>query len=377
MQLVVDEDIIYVKQAFSQYGDVTYLPGREISNQSLRNCDVLIISSNTKVNKVLLENTPVQYVGTVTSGMDHIDIEYLNKANIHLDNAHGINTNSVVEYITASLLDIVNSRDLTLNKLKAAIVGCGEIGSKVVSMFGSLGLEVTKIDPPLQRASLDISYSSFSEVFSSDIVSFHVPLITEGIDTTYHYLNEYNIHKLKKNCILINTSRGDIIDNNALLNLLEKRPDITVVLDVWENEPNINIELLKHVYIATPHIAGYSTDARIKSTKIIHDKFCQFIQVEPNWSPEFPKLISGKYFVNTELDFAYAIHSAINKAYFVKEDDFRMRNIIKETYPAKFFDLLRIKYPVRRECSNYSLILKPENNKLKSVLESLGFKIIE
>jgi len=265
LKIVADENIPQVYDAFKEYGNITLMPGREIANKHLKDIDVLLVRSVTKVNEQLLTKTNVKCVLTATTGTDHIDLNYINKQGIFFQSADGSNTISVVEYTVSAIIDItINKIKKPVNEISVAVIGYGKIGSRVYDILSTIGYKVIKIDPPLQRKNLDITFSNFNDVFSCNILTFHVPLDHNSQDATYHYLNEFNLPKLTKNAVIINTSRGEVIDNQALSKFLNDNKSITAILDVWENEPNIDTELMNKCYIATPHIAGYSFDAKIK-----------------------------------------------------------------------------------------------------------------
>jgi len=262
VKLIVDDKIPYIADFFGQYGDIVYLPGEKISHADLQDADILLIRTVTQINEALLKNTSVQFVGTVTTGTDHIDIDWLSKNNITLATAAGANSEAVAEYVTRCVDALKIPQQIV-----AGIIGCGRIGRIVATHFQRRGCEVLCYDPLLTEQS-SFHFTSLEKLISeSDLISLHVPLTKNGLYPTFHLLNEKLIKKMKSNIILLNTSRGAVIDQAALL----QENNMTLCLDVWEDEPHISLELLNKVTIGTPHIAGYSIQAKYHATKMIYD----------------------------------------------------------------------------------------------------------
>ncbi len=283
LNIVVDENIAFAKQAFNEFGNVILLPGREITNDKLRNTQILIIRSVTQINETLLKNTPVMFVGTTTIGTDHIDLDYLKKNNIAFCDAKGCNAYSVAEYVIAALIDISVKLNFSLKDKTIGIVGVGNVGSKVAEFAEAFGMKVLLNDPPLQRNGVKKNFVNLEKILSADIITLHTPLNLTGTDKTFHLLNINNLKQIKDGAVLINTARGAVINNTDLLEVIESK-NLKVVLDVWENEPDIKIELLKQVLIATPHIAGYSLEGKINGTKIIYNSLCTYLKIRPTFS---------------------------------------------------------------------------------------------
>ncbi|MDX9925513.1 MAG: 4-phosphoerythronate dehydrogenase [Ignavibacteriaceae bacterium] len=358
MKIIVDENINFGKEAFSTLGEVTLVNGRKVTNEQLKNADALIVRSITKVNKELLQRSNIKFVGTATIGTDHVDKNYLEENNIAFADAAGCNSQSVTEYVLAAISQIYNKNGLTLSGKSIGVIGVGNIGSKVARLFSSLGLRVVKNDPPLQRkAERELAtndYFSLDEAIACDIITCHVPLNFSGEDKTYHLIDESRLAQLKPGTLLINSSRGPVIDNDALLKRLQSKKDIFTVLDVWETEPNINTELMKMTDLASAHIAGYSYEGKVNGTTIIYNKLAQFLGVEPVYKvPENP--VSDNIIELTgDETFEEKIEKIISKSYQITLDDRNLREA-----PDRF-DQLRKEYRIRRELSNY--IIK-ENGK--------------
>ncbi|MEJ2194482.1 MAG: 4-phosphoerythronate dehydrogenase [Ignavibacteriaceae bacterium] len=377
MNLVVDENIVLAKEAFGSFGNLLLINGRKISNELLRDADILIVRSITNVNKGLLTNTKVKFVGTATIGTDHIDTDYLTREGVEFSDAKGCNSNSVAEYVITALMRIAVGNKFSIKNKTIGIVGVGNVGSRVVEFAEALGLTALKNDPPKERANIGSGYSELDEILKADIVTLHVPLNLTGTDKTYYLLNENNLSDLKQGAILINTSRGPVIDNDALSNIIDKK-QLKVVLDVWEGEPLINTELLKKVKIGTPHIAGYSLEGKVNGTKMIYDSLRKFTGSNSDWKPLLPQVNENEIeppLAGTEEE---KLHFVFNKIYNIKNDDSLLRRLLtmKENGTVTYFDKLRKEYAVRREFENYTLKVKDDESDFNDLLRILGFKLI-
>jgi len=376
MKLVIDENIASAKQAFNQFGEILLTNGRNICNDILRNADVLIVRSITNVNENLLTNTNVKFVGTATIGTEHIDTDYLNKKEIVFASSKGCNADSVAEYVFTSLIKIASKRNLSLKDETIGVIGVGNIGSKVVNIAQTLGLKVLKNDPPKERAGFGTDYVSLEEALQADIITLHVPLNRTGIDKTIHLLDSKRLNKIKAYVILINSSRGTVVDNTALLNSISDRK-LNVVLDVWEDEPFINSGLLQKVILSTPHIAGYSLEGKTNGTKMIYDALCKFTANTNEWQPVFPIIEHSEIELPASKFVEQKLHFIFKQIYNITNDDVLLRGILRidEKARAAFFDKLRKEYPVRREFNNYTILIREADKHLTDLLKSFRLKI--
>jgi erythronate-4-phosphate dehydrogenase len=376
MKIIADENIPFVKECFSSIGEVITCHGRKISNAVLKDADALLIRSITKVDQNLLAGTNVKFVATATIGFEHIDIDYLEKNNIGFSSAPGSNANSVSEYITSAILNLADKYNFDITKKSIGIIGAGNVGGRVEKKAKALGMKVVLNDPPLARKTGDEKYRPLKEIFDCDIITCHTPLNTEGIDKTYHLADETFFKSMKKGTIFINSSRGKVHDTAALKNAIRSGKLTAAVLDVWENEPSIDVELLDMVDFATPHIAGYSYDGKVAGMIMIYEAFCRHFGIEITRKIEdflpAPQ-ISEIFIKNSEKK---PLLFAVSALYDIKKDDAAMRRL--KDQPAdkqgQFFDALRKNYPVRREFQNTKISVSDE--KLKSVFGLLGFKTI-
>jgi erythronate-4-phosphate dehydrogenase len=379
-KIVVDENIALGKEAFSVLGEVTLMPGRKIDNKSLMDAEALVVRSITNVNSTLLEGTPVKFVGTATIGTDHVDAEYLESRGIKFADAKGCNADAVTEYVFAALFNILSAKKIEIsNKLIIGIVGVGNIGSRVAKIAEVLGMNVLKNDPPLERIYGSKDFVSLEEILGADIITLHVPLNMEGEDKTYHLTDEKKLSVLKDNCIIINSSRGGVVDNNSLRKILKEKK-LTAVLDVWENEPSIDTELLKSTEIGTPHIAGYSFEGKLNGTLMIYSSLAEFLGEKNrsnDWLSLSPRLAENSLNLIEGMNLTESLNSLVKKAYNIRRDDENLRKIINLPVNSRssYFDQLRKEYPLRRELSNYTVKLKERNYELEKVLKAFRIKV--
>lgn len=376
MKIICDENISFAEAAFKQFGTVELLHGRKINNAALKNTDALIVRSITQVDEALLDNTNVKFVGTATIGTDHVDINYLNKKNIKFADAAGCNSDAVAEYFFTALFRILVQKDISLKNKSIGVIGVGNIGSRVVKLAKAVGLEIIMNDPPLQRKTSSKNYTSLEEALQADIITFHVPLTLAGKDKTIHLLDEKKIKSMKDGSILINASRGPVVDNTALSSLIDKKK-LNVVLDVWEHEPQVDINLLNQTLIATPHIAGYSLEGKVNGTYLIYKNFCSFLGETPTWHPTLAIPEDSVIAAKENHSIEQALDLIFSKVYSIHRDDKKMRylNELDERKRQSYFDLMRKEYPYRREFNNYSL--KSLSNKLKQILEAFRFNFAD
>ena len=267
MKIICDDKIPFLKGALEPYARVVYLPGQEISAEVVMGADAMIIRTRTICDRALLEGSSVKIVATATIGYDHIDTAWCESRGIVWKNAPGCNSSSVQQYIASVLCVLAERFNLHFKDLTLGVVGVGHVGSKVAEAARALGMKVLLCDPPRAREEGPEGFVDLNEIVSStDIITLHVPLSHEGLDATWHMFDSERISSLRPNQILINSSRGSVVDTLALKNALKARRIKAAVLDVWENEPYIDLDLLNLLTIATPHIAGYSADGKANGT---------------------------------------------------------------------------------------------------------------
>ncbi len=382
MKIVADANIPFVKECFSSIGEVTVVGGREITPSVVADADALLVRSITPVGEKLLAGSKVRFVATATIGFDHIDTDFLGGNNIGFASAPGSNANSAAEYVIAGLLDIGQRYAIDLEGRSIGIIGVGNVGGKVAKKCAAMGMAVYLNDPPLQRQTGDAKYLPLEKLIDCDFITFHTPLTFEGLDKTYHLADEKFFKSLKQRCVFVNASRGGVVDSSALKSDIRSGRLRAVVLDVWENEPDIDIELLKMVDLGTPHIAGYSLDGKIAGMIMIYKAACEYFAVEPKYDledflpePAVPELKVNPNIANDQ----DALLNAVQKIYRIDKDDTRLRRVLDK--PAEnrgeYFDSLRKNYPVRREFQNTSVIVKDTNSNLAKKLIGIGLKEVK
>jgi erythronate-4-phosphate dehydrogenase len=380
MKIIADENIPAVAQAFGTLGAVTLLPGRDLRAQDVRAADVLLVRSVTRVGRELLEGSSVRFVGSATIGFDHVDRDYLQSRAIGFATAPGSNATSAAEYVVSALLALGEREGFPLAGRTVGIVGCGNVGSRVRERLAALGCDCLVNDPPLRERGVDDDFVGLDDLLQADIISLHVPLERAGRHPTRHLFNEAVLRRMKPGAVLINTSRGAVVDNAALGALLASRRDLRVVLDVWEGEPAIDTVLLEKVALGTAHIAGYSLDGKLRGTEMIYRAACDYLGCAPRWDaaavlPPVNSLDLRGSAGGDELD---RLRDAVFRIYDIRADDERLRGLMKlppVERPAGF-DRLRKEYPVRREFAATTVILDKDAGRLGALLRRIGFDVV-
>ena len=269
MRIVADENMPLVEAFFGHLGEVVRLPGRELNRSQLANTDILLVRSVTQVDAELLSGTPVQFVGSATIGTDHIDQTFLNQQGVCFSSAPGCNAESVVDYVLSALVNLARLEDVDLWSRKVGIVGVGNVGGRLQKRLTQLGIDCLLCDPPRAEREGQAGFVALDELIEGcDTLCLHTPLTERGPHPTKHLLDEARLERLAAGGWLLNAGRGPVIDNQALLNSLNQRADLQVVLDVWEPEPEINRELARRVRYGTAHIAGYSLEGKSRGPRL-------------------------------------------------------------------------------------------------------------
>ena len=348
MKIVIDEKIPYITDALLAMGhDVVALPGVAIANVHLRDADALFVRTRTHCNAALLDGSNVRFIGTATIGYDHIDAAYCAQNNIAWTNAAGCNADAVLQYVQAVIYTWAAERSCSLQGLTLGVVGVGEIGGRVARWASSAGLRLL-LNDPLREGSGEPGFVSLATIAAdSDIITFHPTLNKDGAYPSYHLADEAFFAQMKRCCLLINASRGPVVDNAALLQAMGRSAALDVVLDVWEGEPDINIPLLNKVYIATPHIAGYSAEGKLNATNIVLRRFAQYFGCEQ----ALPLLTLPAPCPSRVVAPSFA--AACLKIYNPHADSLALK-----TAPQNFEDL-RNNYNLRREPSAFEIKIVP------------------
>ena len=330
MKIVVDDKIPYIRETICQLADETvFLSGAAITADDVRDADVLVVRTRTRCTQQLLEGRKVQLVVTATIGYDHIDTQWLQEAGIRWTNCPGCNSGSVAQYVECALLLLEQQKGLSLRQSTIGIVGCGHVGSKVKAVAERLGMQVLVCDPLLDNP----SFVSLDEIERRcEVITFHVPLTREGQYATWHMADEDFFHRLPRVPYIINTSRGEVVDNLALLQALQDGRVRDAIIDVWEHEPHPDAALLDKVFIGTPHIAGYSADGKTNADNMVIDAICQHFGLPHPGIIAPPALPDDFKYTGSPLD----LYNPMIDSQKLKAD-------------ASQFEQLRNNYPLRRE----------------------------
>jgi erythronate-4-phosphate dehydrogenase len=371
VKILVDENMPYARELFSRTGDVVAVPGRPLPEAELQDADGLMVRSVTKVNAALLAGTPVKFVGTATAGTDHIDEASLAAAGISFSAAPGCNAIAVVEYVFSSLLLLAERDGFELRDRTVGIVGVGNVGGRLQKRLQAWGVKTLLCDPPrADRGDQETFHSLDDLVAQADILTFHTPLFKDGPYKSWHLADAALLMALKPNTILINACRGPVVDNAALLEVLKMRHDLSVVLDVWEPEPDLSLDLLDKVDIATAHIAGYTLEGKARGTTQVFEAWCDFIGQPQQVALEslLPAPEFGSITLRGKLD-QPTLKRLVHLVYDVRRDDAPLRKVAAK--PGEF-DRLRKQYEERREWS--SLQVHCDDAETAAMLNQLGFR---
>ncbi|WAD27462.1 4-phosphoerythronate dehydrogenase PdxB [Pseudomonadaceae bacterium T75] len=378
MHILADENIPLVEAFFAEHGEIRRMHGRTINRAALGDSEVLLVRSVTRVDRELLEGSRVRFVGTCTIGTDHLDLDYFEEVGIAWASAPGCNARGVVDYVLGSLLALAEGEGVELAGLRYGVVGAGEVGGRLVEVLRGLGWNVRVCDPPRQVRETG-EFVGLDEILEEcDVISLHTPLILEGEHATFHLLDQARLERLRPGAWLINASRGAVVDNAALREQLAQRPDIQTVLDVWEGEPQVDVALAELCWIATPHIAGYSLDGKLRGTAQIYQAFCASRGLEPKVElaelmPETP--LRGLSFAETASpeDMLATICRAV---YDPRRDDAAFRRSLAgdDEQRRAGFDRLRKQYPPRREIDGLEIEVG-SHAQLQQIVRALGCRL--
>jgi erythronate-4-phosphate dehydrogenase len=372
MKIIIDDKIPYIEGALEPYADVVYLPGKLTTRDVVKDADALITRTRTICSREVLEGSGVKFIATATIGFDHIDTEYCNTAGIKWTNAPGCNAESVNQYIASALCSFSRRHGYSLDNKTIGIVGVGQVGSRVAKTCEILGMKVLLNDPPRERAEGASQFVSLKAIQEqADIISFHVPLNMDGIDRTHHMVNAEFLQGLANKAVIINTCRGEVFETKAVFKARQSGALQGVIIDCWENEPELDLDLLNLVDYGTPHIAGYSKDGKARGTTMSVRAISRFFGlgidlwepsgVEPPSKPVVD--LSGSEQTGNQV-----LADAILATYEIESDD----RVLREN--PQLFEQLRGDYPVRREFDSYSVKASNIDDEILQKLRKLGFK---
>jgi erythronate-4-phosphate dehydrogenase len=377
MIIAADAAIPYREEAFTEFGNLRLYSARELKPGDIRDADALVVRSVTPVNASLLDGSSVRFVAATSAGIDNVDREYLNSRGIRFAYAAGCNADSVSEYIVTALHVVASRRNWKLKDKSIAVIGAGNVGSRVARKARALGMEVLLCDPPLRDATGETDYRPFEEVLAADILTFHVPLQRKGPYPTWHMVDGSILKRLSSKQFLLNSSRGAVVDNQALKAALREGTIEGAVLDVFEGEPNFDEALLNLVDIGTPHIAGTAIDGKIRATEMTRDALCEYLGISPtsDLSSFYPESASLTPAPGTEAQ--ENILSVLLQAFDIRNADeiFRGLSGLSPEQAATGFERLRTKGPLRPEFRHFAVGLDKRQLDLAEIYTALGFQI--
>ena len=381
MHIVADENIPLLDEFMGGFGRLTRLPGRLIDRTAVADADILLVRSVTPVNAEMLADTPVRFVGTCTIGTDHLDLPGLAAAGIEVVNAPGCNARGVVEYVLSCLLTFSERATSAWQDRVVGIIGIGEVGGRLATTLQALGVETLLCDPPRVEQG-ESGFVGLDELIERcDVISCHVPLTEDGPHATYHLVDEPRLAALRPGAWLINSSRGPVIDNTALNYVLAQRSDLLVALDVWEHEPLADPQLASRCALATPHIAGYSLDGKLRGTAQIYQALCRYLQLPAELVLEqlAPRSGAGSLVLEPGTPPDWALTRALRLVYDVRDDDARLRAMLAaartDQASREGFDQLRKEYPLRRECNLLQISCAAAEPQMARRLLAAGFEL--
>jgi erythronate-4-phosphate dehydrogenase len=373
IKIIIDDKIPYIRGAFENVAEVIYLPGSKTTPEVVKDADAIVTRTRTICNEKLLAGSSVKFIATATIGYDHIDTDYCDAAGIKWTNAPGCNSKSVEQYIASTLMVLAERKGWNLSEKTIGVVGVGNVGSKVARICEIFGMKVLLNDPPRERAEGSNAFVSLPQIMSeADIITLHVPLNMKGEDATFHLGNKAFLAALKKKPVLINSCRGEVIETNAVKAALKDGQISAFVCDCWENEPDIDLELMAMSELVTPHIAGYSKDGKATGTLMSVHAISDFFGLGlKSWQPSGIELPENPMIEldGSGLSEPQLIVKAILSTYDIRNDD----KLFRANPP--LFEQLRGDYPTRREFPAFTIRAKNLDNSTLEKLAQLGFKI--
>ena len=337
MKLIIDDACYAYDEIFSQFGEIVTMAGRDINAESVKDADVLIVRSRTKVNEELLKGSSVKFVGSTVAGLDHVDEDYLQANNIKFFSAQGCNSMAVAEFVIATILNLAKKHNFNYQEKTLGIIGVGNVGSRLAAKAELLGIKTLLNDPIRQNKENLPNFVDLDTALSADIVTFHTPLTFDGDYPSYKLLNKDNFHNITDQTILFNAARGGVIVEE----IWEKTRTLENIIDCWENEPNINQNLQKTAYLASPHIAGHSVDAKFMGSFMVYKALCKFLDEKQQESiknlinPGVLTLLSDN------------LLDCLNEIYDFKQDTKAIQNL-------ENFEFYRRNYPIRYEWHHFN-----------------------
>lgn len=350
MKIYYEDSMPYASDFFTELGDCQVFSHKSINADMLADADVLLVRSTTKVNETLLaQATRLKFVGTATAGTNHVDIDYLAQQGMHFKSAGGCNAVAVAEYVLSALCIMGTKLGWDLQDKTVGIVGAGHVGSALQRKLDALGITYHLCDPPLQEAGDPRQFVAMNTIMQCDVISLHVPLVTTGKYPTEHLFDLARLTQLTDKQLLINACRGEVMDNAAALQLFEAGKKLNLVLDVWENEPDINLALIPYIELATAHIAGHTIEGKARGTEMLYQALCEYYQLPKTKDlNDYLPAVHTNLTINSQGEFWANLRELILNVYDISGDsDYFKANM----HTAEQFRYIRKHYPIRREFS--------------------------
>jgi len=395
MKILLEDTIPFGQQYLAELGDITPYAWQSLGEHDLSNVDIMAVRSTTKINAATCSSAKrLKFVTTATSGTNHMDKAWLDENGIKWGSAAGCNAVAVAEYVISVVLQAGVAGKLDISSCTVGIVGAGHVGTALAKRLDALNIQYKLCDPPLVEAGDARKFVSFEQILECDVISLHVPFVKSGVFSTGHLIDAAALAKLNASQLLVNACRGEVVDEAALLARLAAGDAPTVALDVFANEPTINIQLLDKCWLVTPHIAGHSVEGKVRGTQFIYEQICQFAAIRPaktldNFlTPVAPLKVALDSPEATQLSQS-DLTALMLSVYDVNIDDGEFRNALTQELGrlpegtsdkqivasiGHTFATMRKGYRIRRECCAYRLLLPSATSaEIKQQLQTLGF----
>jgi erythronate-4-phosphate dehydrogenase len=375
MKIYYEDSMPYAAEFFSELGECEAFSHKTVSPEMLADADVLLVRSTTTVNPQLLaKNKQVQFVATATAGTDHVDKDYLKNRNVPFTSAGGCNAVAVAEYVLSAMLVMGKKLNWRLADKTVGIVGAGHVGTALSRVLKVLGIKHMLCDPPLADAGDKRVFVGMHDIMQCDVITLHVPWVKDGLHPTQELFDETRLMQLKAHQVLINACRGEVLNNQAALDLLKQGQVLNLVLDVWENEPDINLDLIPHVALATAHIAGHTIEGKARGTEMLYQALCQHLGVRPSKTLSDYLPIAAPIQVDNQVEasgqpsFWQVVEKLALEVYDISQDDKLFKGTVND---AESFRYIRKHYPIRREFS--AIAVNAGNLPYSKAIYALGF----
>lgn len=380
MRIVVDANVPAADTTFGTLGEVIRVPGRDITAHIVRDADALVVRSVTPVTAALIESPRLRFVGTCTIGTDHVDQAALEAAGIAFASVPGCNAEAVVDQVLISLLTLAERQGWQLSERRVGVVGAGNVGSRLLHRLNAMGVACLACDPPRAEHEAAVGFHSLDALIDQcDVLCLHTPLTHAGPHPTHHLLDAQRLESLAPGTVLLNAGRGGCVDNKVLRQRLERQRDLQVALDVWEQEPGIDAALSGLVDLATPHVAGYSLDGKLRGTHGVYRALCRTVGLPARilQGSLLPPPALAEMRLSTAMDSEDALRLCMRAVYDVRRDHDALALAASTQGMKKGFDACRADYPLRREFSTLAVRLDGEARVLAAPLSAAGFRLAD